>query len=163
MTCRYLQPKQVVHGFELPNAALLRLNQLAGLFRCSHQHIRNLFDAGLIAGVNLNDPSCKHRLIRIDRSSVVEFVETRTNKPKGADYSRTEPPFELGLPEHAVFSTLEVANILACSDQHVLNLCCSGEIRATDIACCPRHSMFRIARTSLIQFLHDRQEGVYNG
>ena len=159
MTCKYLTPKQVVCGFELPHAEMLTAAQVSAILDCSDEHIYNLCNAREMESIRINNG--KKSLHRIPRKSLVSFIEERTTGPVAeVDFSATEAPFGLAMPKGRILRSAQVAGLLRCSQQHVSNLIDAWELLATKISSSERANVsYRIPRSGLIHFLNTRTEG----
>lgn len=158
----YLQPKQILHGFELPNPESLRVQQVADVLQSSTAHVYNLVNAGELAAINIA-PGKQVSTWRISRASLVDFIERRTTGPTAAvDFKKTESPHDFELPERRLLGTSQLTNFLSCSPTHISNLVDAGELVATNIAVCETGKReFRFPRAGLVHFINARTEGAY--
>lgn len=158
MNC--LQPKQILHGFKLPNSDPLIIGQVARTLTVSQQTVHNLVRAGELDTINISAASkCKTR--RITRASLVDFIKRRTTGPTG-DFQALEAPIGLDLPPGKILGVPAVSGFLRCSQQHIGDLIRAEQLRATNVARSETgNARYHIARSSLIQFINSRTEGAY--
>lgn len=159
MISKYLQPKQIVFGFQPPNNGTLEARHVADTLRCTREHVYNLIGCGELAATNIG--TGLRNVFRVARQDLFAFIDARTTGPRKADFTRTEAPNGLDLPDGPILTALEVASVLRCSHEHVCDLVRSLDLMATDISAKPGRTVYRIARTSLVQFLCSRREGAF--
>ncbi len=155
---KYGKPKQNLHGFELPRSNSLTIGQVAQTLTITEQAIHNLIHANELDATNIASSS-KRKSWRITRASLVDFINRRTTGPTG-DFQTLEAPIGLDLPSGGILGVPAVSGFLKCSSQHTLDLIGKWQIRATNVARSEtRRTRYRIARSSLIQFINSRTEG----
>ncbi len=154
----YAKPKQILHGFELPHSDPLTIGQVAKVLTVSSPAIHNLIQSGELDAINISAHS-KCKMWRISRASLVDLIKRRTTGPTG-DFQALEAPHGLDLPPGKLLGVPAVSGFLRCSFPHTLSLIGKGEIRATNVARSEtRNTRYRIARSSLIEFINRRTEG----
>jgi len=155
-----LAPKQILHGFQLPNSDLLTIGQVAKTLGCSGQHATNLISAEELEAANIAQPQ-KRKEQRISRTSLVDFINRRTTGSTG-DFQTLDAPIGLDLPPGKILGVPAISGFLKCTTQHALNLIRKEQIRATNVARSETgRARYLIARSSLIHFIKSRTEGAY--
>jgi len=160
MTLRYLQPKQKLYGFTLPNSDPLRTDQAATVLDVCGQSIHNLVFAEELAGMNIA-PGSQIASWRIARASLVDFIERRTTGPLDEiDFQALEAPHSLALPDGRLLRVSQVAGFMHCSGQHVIDLIQTLDLSATNVGLSESgRATYRIPRAGLIHFINTRTEG----
>ena len=65
-------------GLAIPKDRILRCAQVAGLLRCSQQHVANLIDAWELLATNIASSERKLFAYRIPTAGLIHFLNTRT-------------------------------------------------------------------------------------
>ena len=153
-----LSPKQILHGFEIPNSGTLAVGLVSKTLTVSEQAVHNLIHAGELEATNIAAPS-KRKAWRVSRANLIDFIDRRTTGPEG-DFQASEAPRGLDLPPGKILRIPAASRFLRCSQQHIADLIRAGQIRATNVGrYAEARASFRIARSSLVRFINSRTMG----